>query len=186
MAGIPDLKTNLEITLTFWGLFKKFSLHSMLVEVQKKKNGRGEVKYIYLSLAVFYWGLVEGDIIPLSSFCWVAQISKSPQKTILHCAAVSSQEIWATQHSQASYWQEDDVTQYTTGVGETQVYIVYFCHLFFLPFLLTEKEGGSTEQCNVHFNKIYFKTCPSISNLHSMQNVVFCAVQLGTIVYKSY
>lgn len=139
MAGSPDLKTNLEITLTFWGLFKKFSLHSMLVEVQKKKNGRGEVKYIYLSLAVFYWGLVEGDIIPLSSFRWVAQISKSPQKTILHCAAVSSQEIWATQHSQASYWQEDDVTQYTTGVGETQVYIVYFCHLFFFALSFKQK-----------------------------------------------
>lgn len=149
MAGIPDLKTNLEITLTFWGLFKKFSLHSMLVEVQKKKNGRGEVKYIYLSLAVFYWGLVEGDIIPLSSFRWVAQISKSPQKTILHCAAVSSQEIWATQHSQASYWQEDDVTQYTTGVGETQVYIVYFCHLFFFALSFNRKGGRQhwTMQC---------------------------------------
>lgn len=71
-------------------------------------------------------------------------------------------------------------------LGKPKYILCIFATFFFLPFLLTEKEGGSTEQCNVHFNKIYFKTCPSISNLHSMQNVVFCAVQLGTIVYKSY
>lgn len=47
----------------------------------------------------------------------------------LHCATVSSREIWTTQRFQGYCRQEEDITPYTTEVGKEK-YIIYFLHLY--------------------------------------------------------